>query len=258
MRSLGGNTHGQGCLDIGGGIAASDQRCSSPFVDGGAGTAPHPELEHDGAMGALFDPSRLRCDEGRVVEVVEERRLDDLSDGERSGHREHGKVGVDDPPFGDRDQLEPTEIAVVAQPREIVVVEQAVAGLRRQAGERSQLIVVEPGRDQPLDQGRETGGHTEAGLMGSVVGIGPEEVVEPSRPLGEAFSQVELSHDELVVIGEERSPLPHRHGVSPVAEATVRFAVHHPTRLTAGPTLRRREAPRAPARRLRGRSRRGG
>src|SRR5690606_24140209 len=71
--------------------------------------------------------------------------------------------------------------------------------------DRLQLDVGETSRFHPSQQPSQTGKHAVSRLVGPVVGVAPEEVVELGGPLGKTFLPVELRHGQLVLVGGENS-----------------------------------------------------
>ena len=167
-------------------------------------TASHPELEHSAAAGAANDARRFRRDECRVVEVVQERRLEQLGDGERPGHRHDRLVGVDHPALRDGTDLDVGETIGCGQPPEELALEHPRSGRRRHRSERFDVFLLDRQPVEPAEEWRQPGRDTEAGLVGPVVRGRSEEVVELGAPLGESLADVHLRHRQLVHVGEQR------------------------------------------------------
>ena len=136
------------------------------------------------------------------VELVEQRRLEQLGGGERTLDDGDRRVRVDDPPLRHRAEGEPVE-AGGGEPGAEVVAEQSLAAAGPVAAQGLDVDRGRLGRRDPVDERRQPGRHAVARLMVAVVGVRAEEVLEVHGPLVEPEPEVELGHRELVGVGAQ-------------------------------------------------------
>ncbi len=203
MCALRGDVQHVGDADVGGEVGTTDQRRSGARVGSLLRAAPHPELQHRPLPPALVDPGGLGGDEGLVVEVVEQRRLQHLCHRQRAPHHGERHVGMHHPPLGDRVHADRLEAAVTPQPVKEVVAEDPIAATPGLPPQIVDVLVTEVRLAHPVEQPFQTRVHAVARLVPSVVGVAAEEVVELHRDLVEALAEVELGHGQLVEVGEE-------------------------------------------------------
>jgi hypothetical protein len=68
------------------------------------------------------------------------------------------------------------------------------------------LLAVELGPGQPVDERPHAGIDGESGLVTAVVGIAPEKMLESGPVFVKTLAEIHLSHRELILIGEEHVP----------------------------------------------------
>jgi len=99
-----------GDADVRARIGATDERRPRTGVRADVGAPTHPELENGAATGLLCYPGGLRSDERLIVEMVEQRCLEQLSEHKGSLDHRNGFVRMDDPSLlhgSDRERTEP-------------------------------------------------------------------------------------------------------------------------------------------------------
>ena len=135
--------------------------------------------------------------------MVEQRRLHDLSHRQRPLHHRLRHVDVDDSPLGHGAQRQRLESALAAEPGEEVLAEQGRSGDPFDRAQSIEILVGHPRGLHPLHQPLEPGGDAVAGLVVSVVGVLPEELIELRPLILEAHPEIDLGHRQLVEVGEE-------------------------------------------------------
>jgi len=99
MRALGRKTQRVRDTGVRREIRAADERGSSAGVDSAPVSAPEPGIEGKAASRCLTDSRRLRGDERLVVQMVEQRALENLRHGSRTFHHDDRNVLVHDASF---------------------------------------------------------------------------------------------------------------------------------------------------------------
>ena len=189
-------------------------------------------------MRRLDDPGRLGGDERGEVELVEQRRLEQLGGGQRSLDDGDRGVGMDDAALGDGVDAQPAEVDV-GEPRAEGVVEEPLAAPTAMAAQGVDVDGSGVDGGRPRGERPEAGGDAVAGLVVAVVRVGAEEVLEPDRALVQAVAEVQLGHRQLVGVGAEdaapqRRTRGHRRRLRPARRSRRRYrdavAVHYDTR----------------------------
>ncbi len=158
-------------------------RRPSPRVAAGTGAAPDSKFENRLRPPGFDDARCLGGDQGRVVQMIEQRRLEDLAHDHRALHDRDRSVGMHYPALGNCPHDQFPEVAVGLQPlEERLVVERRSGGGAFRSHELDGRRV-ESGLLHPIEQPFQTGRHGVTGLMAAVVGIRAEVVVELGVPL---------------------------------------------------------------------------
>ena len=184
-------------------IAAADQRGAAAVICPPQGTAPQPELEHRATAPGLPDSAGFRGNQRRVVEMIEQRRFENLSHRQRTLYDGHRRVGMDHSPLGHGKHLELRKISIRLEPLEELRSEPGSARSIGLGGNHVEVCCGECDRRHPIQERLEAGRDAVARLVPPVVRIATEEHVELGGPLVQAVLEVELGHGELVLIGEE-------------------------------------------------------
>ena len=192
-----------GEADVRAEVGAADQGRARAGVGAALLAAPQAKLQHGVATAHLADAGGLGGDQGLVVELVEQGRLQDLGHGQGAAHYAEGDVGVNDAALGDGAQADRLEAAVLAQIGEKIVGEDLAASVVALGAQVGQILVAEAGLAHPVEQPLQPGAHAVASLVQAVVRVATEEVVELGGALVEAGAEVELGHAQLVLIGKE-------------------------------------------------------
>ncbi len=190
--------------DIAGGVGTSDQRCPPAGVRPDVGTTPQAELEHGTPVGGLGDPRRFGGHQRLIVEMIEQRGLEDLNDRQRPLDDGDRSMGVNHATLGDRPDRHGREVPGLLEPSKEALVEPRSSVDILLAAQQSQVLIGDPGRFDPVEQPPETGGHRIPCLMAPVVGVLTEEVVEQRRAFVETLLPVHLRHRQLVLVGEQK------------------------------------------------------
>ncbi len=160
--------------------AADDRRPRRGVGAVGGGPA-HAELEHRPAARRLDDPGRLGGDQRGEVELVEQRRLQQLGRGQRALDDGDRRVRVDDAALGHGVEAQAAEVDARRTSRRR---RRRTAGRRpRERWPRSASTSAGVARVDVTHSanGAEPGGDAVAGLVVAVVGVRAEEVLEAHR-----------------------------------------------------------------------------
>ena len=189
---------------------AADDRRTRRRVGAVGGSPAHAELEHRSSARRLDDPCRLGGDQGGEVELVEQRRLQQLRGGERALDDGDRRVRMDDATLGHGVEAKSAEVDVNANQSRKASSNSAAAGSGAVTAQRLDVGRRGVRRRHPLGERREAGGDAVPGLVLAVVRVRAEEVLESDRPLVQPDPDVQLGHRQLVGVGAEEPPAKHR------------------------------------------------
>ena len=201
MRALGWHAHHVGQAGVRGKVRPADEGRPRPGVGSPSLCPPQAKLQQQLATAAVAHPCRLCGNQRLVVEVVEQRRLQDLGHGQWPLHHGDRHVGMHHPSLRDGAQADVIERAVVLQPGQKVVAKKPVAGLAPLAAQMCNVLVADMCLLHPVQQPLQPGVDAVARLVAAIVRVFPEKMIELGITFVQAITIVELGHRKLVLVG---------------------------------------------------------
>ena len=201
-----------GCQPITADAPVLEVPAAPPMMAARAPAAPAPvlcpaqtELQHGLPHAAFVYAHGLGGDQGLVVEVVEQRGLDQLGEEQRPLHGGDGHVRMHHAPLGDAAQGQTGRNRLAFDVVKKLGCEQGAAVGAFQVAQIINLGVLEVGFGNPIHEGFQSGVDAVAGLVDAVIGVGTEEIIELGSRLMDAHTVINLRHGELVKVGEEHT-----------------------------------------------------
>jgi len=191
--------------DVGSVVRSADQRRPRPGIRPLVRPAPQPEFQDKLATRALPDLGSFGGNQDLVVEVVEQRRLQNLGDRQRATHDCDRHLRVYHPAFGDGLQADALKRPVASQPGQEVRAEQRPAGHAGLPTQEISILCAEAGLDHPVQQPLQTGIDAVARHVQAVIRIAAKKVVKLGQLLMQSHAVVHVGHRELVHIGEQNT-----------------------------------------------------
>jgi len=152
---------------------------------------------------ALPNPRGLRRNQRRVIQVIQQRRLQYLGHCQRPLHHRERHVRMHHPPLRHRAQRNPLEVPVRAQPVQKILIEQRRAALPLLPAKQRDILPTKARPAHPVHKPFQPGIDAISRAMRPVVRITPKKIVELRLLLMQARAEVKLRHRQLVFVREQ-------------------------------------------------------
>ena len=188
--ALGGEPEHVGGADIGREIGAAYKGCPGASIGSLLVAPAQAEFEHEAAAPTLVDACSFGGNKGLVVEMAEERSLEDLGHDQRA--LDHGKrdVGMDDASLGDGVRGDALKVPRALQPGQKVILKDRSSCPARLPAQVLGILATEARSPHPVQEPLHSRVDAVSRLVGTVIGVAAEEVIELHLLLVQAHPEV--------------------------------------------------------------------